>query len=125
MSRRRTDYRLPRKEWLVPRAGTDTPLGGAAGSRCQLPGMQWVNLNRLCRGSCLQIGSVLHTAGNAAEWVEDSVNDNYVGAPDRWSPDQWAMSAAGITQAFIRRITYTRSPAFQMPTDAHTLTDSA
>jgi len=81
-------YRLPSEaEWeYAARAGTDTPFwwGRDAGSRqanCR-------ECNTGQSAETLPVGTfnanpfgLYDTAGNAAEWVEDCWNDNYVGAP--------------------------------------------
>jgi formylglycine-generating enzyme required for sulfatase activity len=113
-------YRLPTEaEWeYAARAGTDTPFwwGGAAGSR-------QANCRECNTGQSeqtLPVGSfhanrfgLFDTAGNAAEWVEDCWNDNYVGAPtdgSAWTSGQCRLRVLR-GGSFDSASTYTRSTA--------------
>ena len=113
-------YRLPSEaEWeYAARAGTDTPFwwGGAAGSR-------QANCRECNTGQSeqtLPVGTfhanrfgLYDTAGNAAEWVEDCWNDNYVGAPtdgSAWTSGQCRLRVLR-GGSFDSASTYTRSTA--------------
>jgi formylglycine-generating enzyme required for sulfatase activity len=113
-------YRLPSEaEWeYAARAGTDTPFwwGGAAGSR-------QANCRECNTGQpeqTLPVGTfqpnrfgLYDTAGNAAEWVEDCWNDNYVGGPTDGSA--WASGQCRLRVlrggSFDSAPTYARSMA--------------
>ena len=113
-------YRLPSEaEWeYAARAGTDTPFwwGGAAGSR-------QANCRECNTGQSeqtLPVGTfqanrfgLYDTAGNAAEWVEDCWNDNYVGAPTDGSARTSGQCRLRVLRggSFDSASTYTRSMA--------------
>jgi formylglycine-generating enzyme required for sulfatase activity len=113
-------YRLPSEaEWeYAARAGTDTPFwwGSAAGSR-------QANCRECNTGQSeqtLPVGTfqpnrfgLYDTAGNAAEWVEDCWNDNYVGAPTDGSARTNGQCRLRVLRggSFDSASTYTRSMA--------------
>ena len=113
-------YRLPSEaEWeYAARAGTDTSFwwGGAVGSR-------QANCRECNTGQSeqtLPAGTfqanrfgLYDTAGNAAEWVEDCWNDNYVGAPTDGSARTSGQCRLRVLRggSFDSASTYTRSMA--------------
>ena len=113
-------YRLPSEaEWeYAARAGTDTPFwwGSTAGSR-------QANCRECNTGQSeqtLPVGTfqpnrfgLYDTAGNAAEWVEDCWNDNYVGAPTDGSARTSGQCRLRVLRggSFDSASTYTRSMA--------------
>ncbi len=113
-------YRLPTEaEWeYAARAGTDSPFwwGGTAGSR-------QANCRECNTGQSeqtLPVGTfqanrfgLYDTAGNAAEWVEDCWNDNYVGAPTDGSARTNGQCRLRVLRggSFDSAATYTRSTA--------------
>lgn len=113
-------YRLPSEaEWeYSARAGTDTPYWWGRNAGLRQANCRQCNMGQ--SEQTLPVGTfkanpfgLYDTAGNAAEWVEDCWNDNYVGAPANGSA--WVTGQCRLRVlrggSFDSQTAYTRSMA--------------